>query len=139
MDGENTAGEEMRRPGAIVGQCGIQTVSAVDENHPKPALPAGADDLTAGNNRNDGIFEASRRNIATKFAKAVELACRIDQGLIVVTFAGLMLLSATMMIKGEYGGAMFLGSLPQPNGGFPTIAANLKERSDRCSLVRPLV
>ena len=44
-----------------------------------------------------------------------------------------------MMIEGEYNGAMRLGSLPQPNGGFPTVAANLKERSDRCSLVRPLV
>ena len=67
-------------------------MSAVDENHPKPALPVGADDLTAGNNRNNGIFEASCPNISTKLAKGVELACRIDQGLIVVTFARLMLL-----------------------------------------------
>ena len=44
-----------------------------------------------------------------------------------------------MMIEGEYNGAMCFGSLPQPNGGFPTIAANLKERSNRCSLLRPLV
>ena len=92
MDGENTPGEDMRSPSAIVRQRGVQTVPAVDENHAKPALPVGPYDLTARDNRDHGVFKISRRNIAAKFAKAVEPACGIDQRLIMVTFPGLMLL-----------------------------------------------
>ena len=78
MDGENTAREDVRGPGAIVGQRGIQTVSAIYKYHTEAALPLGPDDLTAGNNWNDGVFETRRHNIAAKFAKAVELACGAD-------------------------------------------------------------
>jgi hypothetical protein len=92
VDGENTAREDMRGPSAIVGQRGVQTVPAVDENHAKPALPVGPYDLTARDNRDHSVFEISSRNIATKFAKTVELACGIDQRPIMVTFPGLMLL-----------------------------------------------
>jgi hypothetical protein len=78
VDGENAAREKMRSPSAIVSQRGIQTVSTVDENHAKPALPIGPDNFATGNNWNDSVIETSRRNIATKLPKAVELACRID-------------------------------------------------------------
>ena len=44
-----------------------------------------------------------------------------------------------MMIEGKHNGAMRFGGLPQPNSGPSAITANLEERSDWCSLVRPFV
>ena len=86
------------------------------------------------------IIIVARKSISpAKFTKAVELACGVDQRRIVVAFAWLMLFRATMMIKGKHDRVMRLGGLSQPNGGSSAVTANLEERSDRCSLVRPLV
>ena len=82
----------MRGPCAIVGQRGFQTVSAVYKHHTEAALPMGPDNLTAGNNWNDRVLETRRRNVAAKFAKAVEPACGVDKRLVVMAFPGLMLL-----------------------------------------------
>jgi len=42
-----------------------------------------------------------------------------------------------MMIEGKYNGIVRLSGLPQPNGGSSAITADLKERSNRCSLACP--
>jgi hypothetical protein len=67
-------------------------VPTIDEDHSQANPPVRCHGIATRHNRDNGLPQICRDDIAPKLAKAVELPVCVDQRFIVVTFPGLMLL-----------------------------------------------
>ncbi len=114
MDGQDAPRQNLWCPGAVVGQCRVETVAAINKNHAQACLPVECELATAGDNRYHHFFHTGLGNVVSELGKRIDLACRISQGRIMMALARLVFLRSSVMIDGVYHGAMNPRCLREP-------------------------
>ena len=92
MDGQDAPRPNLWCPGAVVGQCRVETVAAINKNHAQACLPVECELATAGDDRHHHFFLSGLGDVVSELGKRIDLACRISQGRVMMALARLVLL-----------------------------------------------
>src|SRR5207249_7947856 len=102
VDGEQAFGGEVRRPALVVGVRRLLAVAPVDEDEAERRAPRAGHRRRPPDDADDGVLEAGVDHRAPEEWKGVEPArAWVDQALVVVLPARLVLLGAVVMVDGE--------------------------------------
>ena len=128
------------RPGAEVGARRLDAVPAVDEQQRQRRTPPSAHGLRAADDGDDLLLEPGGADRAAEGGQGVHHAeLVVDEGVVVVLPAGLVLLGAAVVVDGEHGPADLARGRAEPDRRLAAVGADLERRTVGQPLARPPV
>ena len=131
VDRQNTPRPDARRPGAIIGQCCVKAVPAVNKDHAQIAPPMRCQGAATTDDGNHRFANPRGFDVASELIEGVELSRSVDQIVVVVAFSRLMFFRASVMVDGKDHRTPRSCRLPQPNSGSPAITPDLQQGSEQ--------
>ncbi len=131
VEDEHAARRDVRRPGLVVGEHHVQSVTAVDEHEPERRAPVRGDRGRVADDGDHGVLESGVLDRAAEERQRVHAAgLGIDDLGVVVLPPGLVLLRAAMVVDAEQHGAAGTRRRAQVHGRLAAVAADLEEGPD---------
>ena len=125
------AGDDMLRPGLVIGPGRFEAVPPVDKHKAQGGRPLASRYRRRAYDGNDGILQAAARNGLPEKTERVDPAGgRVDQVGVAVFLTGLLLLRSPVVVDGEEHAAGGLETGPQIKGRLAAVAPNLKPRPE---------
>ncbi len=140
MNGQDTTWLDVPGPATVVGECRVEAVAAINEDHGQRGLPVACGRSGTRNHGYYGVVEASALDVVAKRPERVYLRhfsiieCRVVEHL-----ALLVLLRAAVVVQREHGAAIFVRRQSQIQRGLAAIAAYFQNRACQAAGLRPAI